>query len=83
MVVASTNNESFQEISRTGTVLFDGPNDATTVALVATSNGSQDVSVMTPDVCEIKCKMEESLEDTPKPRAALFQEGNNDESMAC
>ena len=82
VVVASTNNESFQEISRSGTVLFDGPNDATTVALVATSNGSQDVSVMTPDVCEIKRKMEVSLEDTPKPRAALFQEGNNDEPMA-
>ena len=36
VVVASTNNESFQEISRSGAVLFDGSNDATTVALVAT-----------------------------------------------
>jgi len=81
VVVASTNNEPLQEISRSGTVLFDGPNDATTVALVATSNGSQDVSVMTPDVCEIKCKMEVSLEDTPKPRVALFQERENDEPL--
>ena len=81
VVVASTNNESFQEISSSRTVLFDGSNNVTTVALVATSNGSQDVSVMTPDVCEIKCKMEVSLEDTPKPRAALFQEGENGEPL--
>ena len=37
---------------------------------------------MTADVCEIKCKMEVSLEDTPKPRAALFKEGEDDEPMA-
>ena len=37
---------------------------------------------MTLDLSEINCKMEISLEDTPKLRAALFQEGNNDEPMA-
>jgi len=82
VVVASTNNESFNEISRPRTVLFDSPNDATTVVLVTTSNGGQDVLVMTPDFSEINCKMEISLEDTPKPRAALFKEGEDDEPMA-
>ena len=36
---------------------------------------------MTLDLSKINCKMEISLEDTPKPRVALFQERENDEPL--